>query len=77
MDSIRFASTAAFRMKFLCYSLQRAGTVSTHLILVATIFPTCSLNFWIACSPIYRRVIEITLKSSNYLPSTDFAILFI
>lgn len=75
IDSINLASTAAFLIKFLCSSLHNAGTVRTHLIFVATIFPTCSLNFCIACYPIYLSVIEMTLKSSIYLPSTVFAIL--
>jgi|688.fasta_scaffold160765_2 nitrate reductase NapE component len=46
------ACLAAYRMKDLCSSDQRAGTVSTHLILVFTTFPTYSVNFSKAFSAI-------------------------
>ncbi len=76
MVSTSPASTAAFRMKFLCYSLHKAGTVRTHLIFAAIILPTCSRSFCMACSLMNLKVAEMTLKSSIYLPSTDLAILF-
>jgi len=57
------ACTAALRMKSLCYSLQRAGTVRTHLILAGTIFPTCSFNLARACVLMNLSVFYTTFSS--------------
>ena len=55
-------------------SLQRAGTVKTHLIFVLTTFPTYSESFWSAFSEIYLRLSEITFIRGSSLPSSDIAI---
>ena len=67
------AETAAFLMKSLCYSLQRAGTVKTHLILAGTTLPTCYWSFCKAWDEIYLRVYLITSRRGRVLPSTDLA----
>lgn len=61
-------------MKSLCYSLQRAGTVSTHLILDKTSFPICYFSFWRACCEINCKVCLIISIKGSYLPSTETAL---
>lgn len=73
VESIISAWTAAFLMKSLCSSLQRAGTVSTHLIFAGTIFPTCSFNLLSACWLMKRRVCYTTFSRGISLPSIDLA----
>ena len=63
------ASTAAFLIKNLCSSLHKAGTVMTHRIFVATIFPTYSYNLFNAFSPTYLKVSLITVINGSCLPS--------
>lgn len=72
-SSIIPASTAAFRIKCLCSSDQRAGTVRTHLILVLTTLPTYSDNFSNAFSAMYFKLWEMTFMRGSCLPSTLFA----
>jgi hypothetical protein len=72
--SINPASWAAFLMKYLCSSLQRAGTVITHLTLAGTIFPTYSLNLFKAFPEINFNVWEIMVIKGIYLPSIDVAL---
>ena len=67
------ASLAACLMKCLCSSLQRAGTVSTHLILVLITLPTYSVSFSKALSAINLSDYEITVISESSLPSTAIA----
>lgn len=73
VSSMMPASRKAFHMKCLCSSLHRAGTVSTHLILVLTTLPICSVNFKIALSAMYLRDSEITLIRGIVHPSSEIA----
>jgi hypothetical protein len=64
-------------MNNLCSSLQSAGTVKTHLILVETTLPTYSYNFARALLEIYLRVSLITGISGISLLSIERALLCI
>ncbi len=67
------ASIKAFRMKCLCSSLHKAGTVSTHLIHVFTTLPICSCSFKIALSAMCLKDSEITHIRGICLPSSEIA----
>jgi len=68
---------AAFLIKSLCYSLQRAGTVRTQRILDEDILPTCYFSLFRACSLMKRKVLSITFKRGISLPSRDWAVVCI
>ena len=70
-SSMMPASCAALRMKNLCSSLQRAGTVKTHLTFVLTTLPTYSVNFSIALSAMYFKLSDMTFMRGSSRPSSD------
>ena len=67
------ACSAALRMKNLCSSLHKAGTVKTHLTFVLTTLPTYSVSFAMALSAIYFKLSAMTFISGSSRPSSDIA----